>query len=175
MKKNVLYYLFIFTIVLTVFNSCKKDKDEVSDYPISMTIGEETVKWHKDQLEWCQFLTSPAYSVMNLKFTEPDKRFQLYFTVNANSTEWLNHVHITEFEITEELFPNFIVLNMDNNIGNANAGGYISKGGLIKVNKIKDQRLYLTYTATLESNLLNEVIHISGHIDGLPFTIKENI
>ncbi len=171
MLKNTLFHLLILASFLTLVSSCKKDNaEENSDYPITVTVGNENFSWHKDDAfgeEW-----KAAFST-RIQSENTISRLKLAFSSSEQINNWMSEIDNTEFEITGEWYPNFLVFELKEPKDNLTQGVYRSKSGTIKVLKIKNQKIFLNFTIDMRHETTNETITISGDIDGVQYTIQE--
>lgn len=72
-------------------------------------------------------------------------------------------------KIRAEEFPNFTIFELKEPLGNIPIGVYRSKVGTIKVSKVKNNRIYLTFSVDMRHEYTNETITINGEVDGVSY------
>lgn len=171
MLKNIIRFILLLSTLMLFVTSCKKDKsDENSDYPVTINIGEDSFSWHKDDGYAAE--STLGYSVY-IQVEHQNSMFQMRFISEIITPNWLTNINNTEFQITGEEGPNYVVFELKEPQGDISLGTYTSQSGTIKVTKVKNQKIYLSFTVKIENIYTDEIITVEGEIDGMPYTTQE--
>ncbi len=171
MLKSTLFYILILTSLLALVSSCKKDNtEENSDYPITINVGGENFSWHKSDVlgeEWQTVFSTRIQSENAIS------RLKLAFSSSDQNNNWMSEIDNTEFEISGEWYPNFLVFELKESKNNLIQGVYRSKSGTIKVLKIKNNKIFLNFAVEMRHENTDEVVSMSGNVDGVSYVIQE--
>lgn len=164
MTKYLFKSLFIISyLILSV--SCKKDDDKTITHPITSTFNSTPLSWHKDSSQAYVDNELALHTVGN----DTKKRISVSCGADDLIEDWINTIEGDVFTLSEDP-PNDIFLELKEDIGNLEKGGYISTSGTINVIKVRNNKVSLNFSADMRQLSTNKMHSISGTIEEI--TIK---